>query len=218
MSGIDWKSLKKTADDATRALPADWYDVVVDKAVQKPASTGSEMIVVTFKVDAGPHAGRAVFTNLVLSPESGFALSIFFRNLAALGVDDNFFGQLTQSGMDVRASLVTIAEAIVGRRARVQLGVRQWQGQDRNEVLNMTASTTGAGGVPGTQAPIGGLPAGGSPLGGPPVPPSSFGAPPTPPTPVSAATPASVTPPVPTTSAPATLSGAEPTATPPLPF
>lgn len=176
MSGVNWADLKKTADDATKPLPKDWYEVVVDSADQKTASTGSEMIAVKFKVDSGPHAGRVLFTNLVLSPDSGFALSLFFRNLGALGIDDGFFNQLSASGMDVRASLTSIAQTIVGRRARVEVGIRQWQGQDRNEVTNMQAATTGAGGVPGGPGPIGAPPVPGV-VGGPPVPPAG---PPTP--------------------------------------
>jgi hypothetical protein len=185
VSGIDWASLKKTADDATKPLPKDWYEVVVDSAERKTASTGSEMISVKLKVDAGPHAGRMLFTNFVLSPDSGFALSLFFRNMAALGITDEYFGQLSASGMDVQASLTSIAQVIVGRRARVEVGVRQWQGQDRNEVTNMQAASTGAGGVPGGSGPITGPQA--SFAGGPPVPPATPPVPPSaPPTPPAA--------------------------------
>lgn len=187
MGGVNWADLKKTADDATKPLPKDWYEVVVDSAERKTASTGSEMISVKFKVDAGPHAGRVLFTNFVLSPDSGFALSLFFRNLAALGVDEGFFNGLSQSGMDIQASLAAIAQAIVGRRASVEVGIRQWQGQDRNEVTNMKGTTTGAGGVPGAPGPIGGPPVPGV-AGGPPVPPVPPAGPPTP-APIPAAAP-----------------------------
>src|SRR5688500_10525307 len=146
------------------------------------------MIKVQFKVEAGPHAGRTLFTNFVLSPDSAFALTIFFRNMAALGFDDNYFAQLSESGLDVKASMVTIAGALEGRKARVEVGTRVWQGQERNEVTNMTAPLGGASsasvGLPGV---AGGpaIPAGlGSVAGGPPVPPASFGSsfvPPTPP-------------------------------------
>lgn len=202
MSGINWQDLKKAADDATKALPSDWYDVVVKKADQKTASTGSEMISVQFEVATGPHAGRALFTNFVLTPDSSFALSIFFRNLAALGIDDAFFRQLSDSGMDAKASLTAIAGVLSDRRARVEVGTRVWQGQDRNEVKNMSAATTGPGGVPGSPGPVG-LP--GGTVGGPPVPPPLAGTPPVPPP---ATTPA---PPVPATAS-TTVEG------PPLPF
>lgn len=178
MSEIDWAALRKNADDATKPVPADWYDLVVEKAELKKAQTGSDMIVVQFKVDTGAQQGKTIFTNLVFSPEKAFALNIFFRNLEAMGIDANFFASLQQQGASVEQSLATIASTIVGRNVRAEIGIRTWQGQERNEIKNMSAPTTGPGGLPGGPPPA--VPAG--PAGGPPVP-AAAAAPPVPPTP-----------------------------------
>lgn len=181
MSGVNWTDLKKTADDATKPLPNDWYDVVVKKAEYKVAGTGADMIATQFVVDSGPYGGRTLFTNIVLTPDSPMAMNFFFQRMAALGVDGNFFSQLSASGLDMAASLTAIAEAIKGRALRVKTDIRKWQGQDRNDIVEMTAATTSPGGLPGAQAaavpnlgPAGGPPVPpAGPVGGPPVPPAS---------------------------------------------
>lgn len=131
VTSVSWGSLKKTAEDATKPLPVDWYDVTVVKAEAKVASTGSNMVSATLEVDSGPSKTRRLFTNFVLTPDNGFALGIFFRNMAAFGLDDRFFAELSQypieQGMDI------IAQQLQGRQVRVKVGIRQWQGQDRNE-------------------------------------------------------------------------------------
>ena len=178
---VNWSDLRKQADDATKPVPNDWYEVVVEKAERKPASTGAEMVAAQFKIETGPQAGKTLFTNFVFTPDKAFALNIFFRNMEALGVDGNFFTQAQQQGLNVEATMTAIASAIVGRRARVEVGTRVWQGQERNEVKNMAASTTGPGGTPGgAQAPV---TLGAGPVGGPPVPPASVPSAPAVPTP-----------------------------------
>lgn len=175
MSEIDWAALRKQADDATKPVPADWYELVVEKAEHKKAGTGADMITVQFKVDAGAQQGKTIFTNLVFSPDKAFALNIFFKNLEALGIGPDFFAQLQQSGASVESSLATVASTLVGRRANAEVGVRTWQGQERNEIKNMTAPTTGPGGVPGAPGP-----AIANVAGGPPVPPAAGNTPPVP--------------------------------------
>lgn len=153
MSEIDWAALRKQADDATRPVPADWYDLVVEKAEHKKAQTGADMIVIQFKVDTGAQQGKTVFTNLVFSPEKAFALNIFFKNLEALGIGADFFASLQQTGASVESALSTIAQTIVGRNVRAQVSIRTWQGQERNQIDAMSPATSGPGGVPGAPAP-----------------------------------------------------------------
>lgn len=125
MTTIDWSSLKKTADDATRPIPIGDYLVQVDKAEATQASTGAQMIKIQAHVVGGEANGRTVFNNFVLSPDKAFALAMFFRGMAAFGFGDDFFSQ--------QPSMEQIAAAMVGRYATVTLSIRQWQGQDRNQ-------------------------------------------------------------------------------------
>jgi hypothetical protein len=195
VSEIDWAALRKNADDATRPVPAGWYELVVEKAELKKAQTGADMIVVQFKVDTGAQQGKTIFTNLVFSPEKAFALNIFFKNLEAMGIDANFFASLQQQGASLEQALSTIANTIVGRNVRAEISIRTWQGQERNEIKNMTTPTGAPGGLPGGPTPA---VASVGPAGGPPVPAAST--PPTPPTPgasTDAAGPPTPPPPVP---------------------
>lgn len=179
MTTINWQDLKKTADESTRPVPDGWYDVIIEKAEATVASTGSDMIKVVLRVLDGPHSGRRLWTNFVLSPESGFALNMFFRNLEAFGVDP---AVVAPGG-----SMDEIAYVLQDRQARAEVGTRVWKGQPRNEVNRFTASTNvqvGTGAVP--------TPAGGSrsSVPGPTVPGPVVGSIPTTPTvPVTGASP-----------------------------
>lgn len=190
MSTTKWSELKKQADDATRPIPDDWYEIVVTKAELKEASTGSPMIVTTFKVDSGPHAGRSLFTNFVFTAENPNALMFFFRNMEAFGFNEDFFTQLEAQGVGVEAGLHVIAEQIVGRKVRAEVGSRTWQGQPRNEIKQYAFLGGPLGSGPVVPVVTLGVPGPGAAAGGsmPPVP--SVGAlPPTPSSPAVAATP-----------------------------
>lgn len=154
MSEVNWAQLRKDADDATKPVPADSYDLVVEKANWKKAQTGADMIVVQFKVDTGAQRGKTIFTNLVFSPEKAFALNMFFKNLEAMGIGADFFASLQQTGASVESALTTIAQTIVGRNVRAQVGISTYQGQDRNQIEGMTPPTTAPGGLPGGPAPV----------------------------------------------------------------
>lgn len=145
MTTIDWASLRKQADEASRPIPGDtWYDLVCEKAEATVASTGSEMIKATLKVESGPHQGRPLFTNFVLTPDNGFALNIFFTNISAFGIDP---ARDAPGG-----SLMEIAMLLPGRRVRGKVGIRNWQGQPRNEIQEFTPQTGAQIGAPGGAA------------------------------------------------------------------
>lgn len=145
MGQVDWADLMKRAGNASfEPLPPNDYEVEIEKAEAKTAqSSGKLMFVVTFKVTEGPHANRKVFNNFVVSPESEGAMGYFFRHMKALGLNSDFFANQPTSE--------TIANALVGRRARVEVGQRVWNGETRNEVKNIKPSTASASG--GTTPP-----------------------------------------------------------------
>lgn len=151
MTTINWAALRQTADDATKPLPDGDYNVVVTKATAANAATsGNPMIKIMLEVEDGPKSGRSLFHNLNLTPDSGFALNIFFRALTAFGLSDQYFEQ--------NPTIEQIASDIVGRRACATVGTRTWQGQERNDVKNLTAATGDAAalatGIPSTTTPV----------------------------------------------------------------
>lgn len=159
MTTIDFnKALADAKSASFEAMPNGDYNIEVVTAESVISSTGRPMLKCKFKVIDGPYTNRPVMTNIVLVIDNPNALSMFFRNMKAFGLDEAFFTQMGQMG-----SLEPVAGALLGRRAQVTLGTRQWQGEDRNEVTAYKKYT----GAPGTMAGPGmpGMPGMPSPAG-----------------------------------------------------
>lgn len=141
-NSVNWSDLKKSADDATKPAPEGDYIVEVKKADSTTAQTsGNPMYKLQASITEGPAAGKTVFTNVNVTLGNAFALSIFFRNMAAFGMGDDYFA--------AGPSHEQVCADLVGRRAIWSLGIRQWQGVDRNEVTGMKALEG-----PNAQAPL----------------------------------------------------------------
>lgn len=160
MTTIDFnKALADAKSASFEALPKGDYNIEVASAEAVTASTGRPMIKCKMKVIDGPYQNRPVMTQFVLVIDNPNALSMFFRNMKAFGLDEAFFAQMGQMG-----SLEPVAGALSGRRAQVTLGTRLWNGEDRNEVTNIKKYTGAPGTATGPSAP--GMP-GMPPMGGP---------------------------------------------------
>lgn len=147
MSQMDWSALKKFADDSTKPAPVGEYVVEVKKCDAANAqSSGNPMLKAQLVICDGPSAGKSVPNNFNLTVDNGFAMSIFFRHMAAFGLDDKFFAG--------QPSIEQVAATLVGRRARVQLSIRTWQGRELNQVDNVMPLTGGS--LATVPAPVGG--------------------------------------------------------------
>lgn len=157
MTTIDFsKALADAKSASFEAMPNGDYNIEVVKAEAVAASTGRPMIKCKMKVIDGGFMNRPVMTQFVLSIDNPNALAMFFRNMKAFGLDENFFAQMGAGGQ-----LDPVAGALVGRRAQVTLGTRKWQGEDRNEVTGIKPYTGAPGtvvGAPGGPGPIAGIP------------------------------------------------------------
>lgn len=145
---FNWGDMMKDADEALQPVPKGVYSVVVDKCEYKPASTGKPMWVIIFRVTEGPHTNRTIYFNLVLTKDKPMALRMFFLNVKALGIDQSFFA--------TNPAPQTIADALVGKRARVDVDWRLYQGQNRENVK--TISPAGGMFADGTGVPSPGGP------------------------------------------------------------
>lgn len=189
MPTIDFgKAIQDARGASFEALPIGDYDVEVAKAEAVTSQNGKPMVKTTFKVVSGPYEKRPIINQFVLSLENPQATAIFFRHMKAFGLTEEWFASLGQV-----QSLEPVASALLGRRARLSLGHREWQGETRNEVKAVKPYT----GAPGS---FGAGPAGPAPTG-----PGAFTGGPTPPAaapqpaPVAApAPPVAPSPPVPT--------------------
>jgi len=127
MGSVNWSELQKAAGEASidPVEPA-IYDVFVDSAEAKQSGNGKDMVVAVFKIENGPNQGRKIFNNFVVTPDNEVALAFFFRHMASLGLNEAFFA--------TNPSMAQVASALVGRRARLKVSIRQWNEQDRNQV------------------------------------------------------------------------------------
>ena len=135
MTSMPWSELIKDAEagGVGEPVPEGPYRVEITKAEAKNASTGKQMIVVTMKILEGPYAGRPLWNNFVITNDNPNALAWFFKHMAALGFNKDFFA--------LNPSLETLATQMVGRRAMVQAGVRNWNNEVRNEIKSFSADT-----------------------------------------------------------------------------
>lgn len=169
-----WEDLLSDAGDAGggfEVMPEGDYDFVVKDAESKTASTGKQMYVIKAEIQGGPHNGRLVWHNFVLVNDNPTALGIFFRNMATLGLTAEYF---RQNPADHH-----VADALKNRRFRGQLGIKKYQGQDRNEIKAFfPASGQGLGAPPTVAAPPAPPVQAAPPAAAPPPPAPSFQAPP----------------------------------------
>lgn len=158
-STYNWSEMQQ---EATIVLEGE-FPVTVVKAEAAKSANGKDMIKAKFKIDSGTYAGRALFTNFVISPESPGAMRMFFTQLAVFGLDAAFFSSI--AGQPPSA----IATALDGRKAIAVVGKNVYQGQEREQINAYKPALGGPGGgtfVPGLGSSIGG-PLNGSPLGQP---------------------------------------------------
>lgn len=150
MAGTSWGALAQKAAEAPgggsfEPLPPGKYQVKVEAAEARQTQTNKLMFVLTLVVTAGTHAGRKVWTNMVLSPENATALSIFFRQMAAIGADANFFA--------TEPDEPTICARIIDKTAVAVVAYRK-DDPTRNDVKDLQPDTSdplASGG--GTAAP-----------------------------------------------------------------
>lgn len=156
MADRTWSEMHK---ESTTTLEGD-FPVIIVKADAAKSSNDKDMIKFQAKIESGPYAGRPLWGQFTISPESPVAMRIFFTHMAVLGIDAKFWEA------NPNAPMQQVADALLNRRAIATLGVRQWQGQDREEIqqwkppLGGNAPAVGALGGLGSAAaatPLGGL-------------------------------------------------------------
>lgn len=117
--------LQKRRDAGYELFPIGTHDVIVVDA-EKPQKGAAMGFIVQFEVTTGPLAGRK-FKNWMTLSESVMdqypgLVAIWFKEMAALGLDDAFF--------EVEPSDAQVIAALKGRPARAQVGRRKKKGSD----------------------------------------------------------------------------------------
>lgn len=113
-------------------LPEAEYNVEIVEAEYASASTGKPMIKVTFKVMDGPHAGRKLWNNFVMTTDNPNALRFFITHMKNLGVTDQWFA--SASALPPEQALRQLAPQLVGCRAQVTVKHREFEGTTRENI------------------------------------------------------------------------------------
>lgn len=145
MTQANFADLLKAAEDAGFSnCPPGTYDARIVAGEAKQTSAGKDMIVVKYEIIGGPHGGRKVPNNFVISPENANALGFFFRHMRAMGLDGAYFAQnpLPQK----------VAADLVGRECRIEVGTRTWNGEEREDVKKIMPPVTGQAPTPAVSA------------------------------------------------------------------
>lgn len=144
MATVNWNQYIKAAEEAGESmdeftpLPAGTYEVKVLEAKAVKTKNGSkDMFKVTFVVDGGPNAGRRLWANLVISPESPKAMAIVMRQLGALGA---------RPLMEAGASNEQIAAGLKDALATIKVSVGEYQNKPKNEVDSIAGRQGGFNG------------------------------------------------------------------------
>ena len=198
MGSKSWDELYKEAGETSGPLPAAEYDFQVQTAEHKMTQGSKDMYVLKTVVVSGPNKGKLVWNNMVVSPESQPAMEVFFRQMAALGLDGAFWKSKPTDD--------AICDRLKGRYFRGVVAIETYNGVERNKFKAIKPAVGGGTGSASAPPP----PPPPAPAAAPPAPaPVAAAAPPPPPVP--AAPPAPPAPPVPE-AAPATLEPAAPEA------
>jgi hypothetical protein len=137
------------------------YEADVVLANAKRSSSGKAGWGVKFKVVGGPHDGAGVWNNFYLSPESPAALSIFFRDLASLGVTSEFLNGLNPEN-DTDCEKIAEAISDAGRAVKIKVKTGEWNGEAKNEVDRISKSNRASNGADAPQADVPAQRSGGS--------------------------------------------------------
>lgn len=184
MAAENWLDLIKDAGASStfQPLPDGDYDLKVVEVTATETSNHKPMYKLKAEVQTGPHAGRFVWDNLVVSKESPKALGFFFRKMSALGLGQEFFqSQPTDA---------TIVQNLQGKPFRGKIGSRlDNTNTQRNEIREYHAAVGGyaAPSAPAVPPPAA-APVQAAPVAAPPAPAPAV-APPPPAAPPAAASP-----------------------------
>jgi hypothetical protein len=135
-----WGALMKDAKVAAEPVPEGEHPVKITDCQATNASTGKLMFKLVAEILEGPAAKRKVYGNLVLSPENSTALAMFFKNMTAIGLGDEFFAQEPNPDQ--------VARNCIGRQARVVIKHREWLGNKRGDIDRWVPALGGGLGGP----------------------------------------------------------------------
>lgn len=110
MPSLNWNDLFENAETDEAPPPASTYLCEIETAKWTKSSTGKDMLKLRLRIVAGAEKGKALFTQIVISPDSQFALKIALKQLAAIGLTRAQLENLSDSAQE---------ELVIGTQVQV---------------------------------------------------------------------------------------------------
>ena len=145
MAAFNYQALVQEAQAAGaqtsfEPIPEGEYEAAVKEAKAQQSKKGDPQLVVTFKVEGGPHNGRLQWARMTFVPGNGIGTAINLRQLDALGATP-----LLENG----GTLEQVAAFLTGKRAVIKVGFGKDSFADKNEIKDIKKSSAPvAGSIP----------------------------------------------------------------------
>ena len=107
-------------------IPVGDYHFKIVEATPGQTKTEKTKYTIKAQIQAGPHANRIVWDDLIVTPDSPAAMGFFFRKMQAIGLGQDFFQ--TQPTDD------QIAQALTGREFLGRTKIDNFGGKDRTKI------------------------------------------------------------------------------------
>jgi hypothetical protein len=128
-------------------LEAGLYDVKIIESDYQQSSGGKPQIKARFEVISGPKAGfKGLWNYFTLTADNPNAMAIFYRQLSALGITNDFLATL--ANVDPATAMKQIAMALNGKVARVKVKVDTEWNNNKIERINPLPPDAIVGGTP----------------------------------------------------------------------
>lgn len=129
--GINFKTIGENSNGSFEALPENRYNITVEKAEMRTATTGTKMISAQFTIDDGDYKGRKLWNNFTLTPKSQVYLYNFLKAANSPLIND------------ADADEVQVAGSMAGLQASAYVEIKtNNQGNSVNVVSRFSARDT----------------------------------------------------------------------------
>ena len=128
-------------------LEAGLYDAKIIESEYLTSSGGKPQIKTRWEVISGPKAGfKGLWNYFTLTADNPNAMAIFYRQLSALGITNEFLATLAQA--DPATAMKQIAMTLQGKTARVKVKVDTEWNNNKIERINPLPPDALVGGAP----------------------------------------------------------------------
>jgi len=139
--GINFKDIGENSGGSFEALPEDRYNVVVEKAELRTASTGTQMISAQFAVTEGQYKGRKLWNNFTLTPKAYVYLYNFLKAAGSKAVDSDDIDETEVAGQMVGLTASTYVEIKNNNQGNAVNVMSRFSGLDNSSTTTATTVT-----------------------------------------------------------------------------